>query len=115
MNRIIYNEKTFFGEVTTEIIADGYGFVMVTVMDSNKEVGLIHDLCVHKTRRGEGLGRVLLEDACKIAGEMGAKVARLSVKSGSWLEEWYKRHGFVGSEKIKEIANHVLMEKPCEK
>lgn len=73
---------------------NGYALVMVSVLDENKSVAVIHDLIVHSDRRGIGLGRALLEEACKEGKRMGADTLSLSAAPGSWLEEWYKRHGF---------------------
>ena len=94
MNKVIHRNDAFYGKTSTIILADGYACVMVSVMDETPEVAVIHDLIVHSTRRGEGLGRALLESAEEEAKEMGAEIAALSAKPGSWLEEWYTRHGF---------------------
>lgn len=113
MNKVVHRDNTVYGKTSTIILADGYAFVMITTFDGNPEVAIIHDLRVHKDRRGEGLGRELLEEAYKEAERIGAKYARLSVKKGTWAEEWYKRHGFyeVGGDEM--LVDHIVLEKPC--
>ena len=111
INKVIHHNSSFYGQTTTIILADGYAYVMVTVMNGTEDVAAIHDVCVHKDRRGEGLGRELLECACEEARTMGAEIARLSTESGSWLEEWYSRHGFYKAGKDELIKDHTVMEK----
>ena len=111
MNKIVHRNPAFWGRTSTIIIADGYGFVMVSQLNDNKPVAVIHDLIVHKDRRGEGLGRELLEDAEEEAREMGALAIRLSCDKGSWLEEWYKRHGFENTTLDAPCPTHVVLEK----
>lgn len=111
MNKVIHTNRTPFGRTTTIILADGYAYVMVSIMDDNPIVAVIHDLTVHKERRGEGLGRMLLEEATQEAGKIGVTVARLAVKPNSWLAEWYKRHGFVEIGPAELPPDHIVMEK----
>lgn len=94
MNKLIHRNNAFFGRTHTIILADGNAYAMVTIMDTNKSVAILHDLTVYKDKRGEGLGSAVLEEACDEAGRMGADAVWLSVEPNSWLEEWYKRHGF---------------------
>ena len=111
MNKIYHRNTTYYGKTTYIILEDGYALVMVSVMDDVKTIAVIHDLIVHDKRRGEGLGRELLEEACKEAVRMGAYVARLSVAKNSWLEEWYKRHGFHNVGIVEELTGHTVLQK----
>ena len=111
MNKVYHINSTYYGQTATIIIEDGYAYVMVTIMRNNPEDAIIHDLVVHQDRRGEGLGRELLDEAVEMAGAMGAKVAILSVEPGSWLEEWYGRHGFKdtgATETVFDVEHKVL-------
>ena len=82
-------------------------------MKDNPDIAAIHDLVVHNDKRGEGLGSALLEEACKKGMEMGADFMMLSVVPGSWLEEWYKRHGFnsIGQKETIFGVEHTVLEK----
>ena len=111
MNKVVHNNETFYGKTATIILDDGYAYVMVSIMQNNPDIAVIHDLVVHKDKRGEGLGKELLNEACKLGEEMGAEFIMLSVMPDSWLEEWYKRHGFrdIGErETIFGVAHKVL-------
>lgn len=113
MNKVYHRNTPAYGRTTAIVLKDGYAYVMVSVMNDSPEVAIIHDLCVHKDKRGEGLGRMLLEEAEKEAGEMGAKTIRLSTEPGSWLEEWYMRHGYrqLGVKEIDQAGLNMILEK----
>lgn len=87
-------EYSFWGRTSVVILAGGYGMAMISVMDKEKYVAILHDIIVHEGWRNGGLGNKLLDAACQEAREMGAMTARLSVRPGSWMEKWYERHGF---------------------
>ena len=60
---------------------------------------VIHNLVVHESVRKQGRGRLLL----KAAENYGEKVlhrlnATLRVVPGSWMEQWYRRNGYVDFE-----------------
>ena len=94
MNYVYHRNKPPYGDTTTIITEDASAYVMITQFNATKDTAVIHDLVVLKDRRGEGLGSAMLEEAVAEAGRIGAKVVRLSAEPSSWLEEWYKRHGF---------------------
>ena len=113
MNKIVHANKTVYGRTHTIILDDGYAYVMVSIMEDNPDIAVIHDLVVHRDKRGHGLGTLLLEDACKEGMDMGAEFIMLSVLPSSWLEEWYKRHGFrdIGKKETVFGVEHKVMEK----
>ena len=113
MNKVYHRNETYYGRTTTIITADAAAYAMVTVYKEYPDVAAIHDLVVLKERRGEGLGREMLIEACEEAKRMGADYIRLSVEPNSWLEEWYGRHGFKPAGKLVQlgITFHIL-EKP---
>lgn len=94
LKNVVLRECSFWGRTSVVIIAGGYGMAMVSVTDKEKSVAVLHDIIVHEGWRQGGLGNKLLDAACEEAKEMGADTVRLSVKPGSWMEEWYGRHGF---------------------
>ena len=115
MNKVVHINSTFYGKTATIILDDGYAYVMVTILKDTPSVAAIHDLVVHIDKRGQGLGGILLEEACKAGEGMGADTIMLSVIPGSWLEEWYKRHGFrdIGEKETVFGVMHRVMEKKC--
>ena len=94
MRSVIHRESSFWGRTSVVIISGGYALAMVTVMDTDKSVAIIHDLRVHRSRRRKGLGDTILAESCKEATRMGAKTVRLSVEPGTWQVKWYARKGF---------------------
>ena len=116
-NKVFHINTTFFGEIATIILENGYAYVMVSRLKDEPDVAVIHDLAVHEEKRRKGLGTELLEEACKAAKEMGAKAVRLSVLPDSWVEQWYKKNGFADIGESEPIMGtvHVILEKPLEK
>lgn len=104
MNYVYHKNRAPYGDTTTIITEDASAYVMVTIFIGRENVAVIHDLVVLKERRGEGLGRSMLDEAVNQAKAMGAEVARLSVERGSWLEEWYKRHGFCETGEVEDLG-----------
>ncbi|MBR6305736.1 MAG: GNAT family N-acetyltransferase [Bacteroidales bacterium] len=109
MNCVYHRNKPPYGYTTTIITEDASAYVMITQFDETKETAVIHDLVVLKDRRGEGLGSKLLEEAIAEAGRMGADTARLSVETGSWLAEWYKRHGFHETGDVEDLGKKFIV------
>lgn len=90
----VLNEASFWGR-TSYIVADGgRAIALVSVMDNEKSVAILHDLVVHESRRKLGIGRRMLKKAEEVAWHMGADLLRLSVEPGTWMENWYFRKGF---------------------
>lgn len=107
MDKVYHRNKAPYGRTSTIIAEDASAYVMVTVFDTNKDTAVIHDLVVHRDRRGEGLGSEELEAAVAEAERMNAKAVRLSVEPGSWLEEWYKRHGFHATGEVEDMGRKL--------
>lgn len=104
MNKVYHKNTTPYGHTTAILLGDASAYVMLTRFKTNTHVAVIHDLVVLKERRGEGLGRELLEEAVAEAGRMGVDAVRLSVEPGSWLEGWYKRHGFRETGEVEDLG-----------
>ena len=94
MDKKVIDEPTCFGRNLYISRAGGYALVTVSILEDEKKA-CIHDLIVHKSIRGTGLGDQLLNDACGEATKAGAEVAELTVQPLSWMEEWYERSGFM--------------------
>ena len=114
MNKIYHRNETYYGRTNTILLEDATAYVMVTMFNNSSGVAVIHDLVVLKERRGEGLGKEMLNEACEEARRMGAEYIRLSVEPSSWLEEWYKRHGFENAGTIEQDGlTFNVLEKPA--
>ena len=109
MNKVIHRESNAWGRTSTIILAGGFAFVMVTVLDRDKDVAVIHDLIVHESRRKKGLGTKLLNEAMKEAMNMGANAINLSVAPGSWMVGWYFKHGFVLNRREEYDGHYYLV------
>lgn len=84
-----------WGRKTLINLSEGYASVTVSIDRDYMLTAWISDLQVHPDRRREGLGNDLLTEALLEARRMGATMACLwPDPSGSWLTDWYKRHGF---------------------
>ena len=108
MNRVILRESAFWGRSSVIILAGGYGFVMVSVLDSARDVAVVHDIIVHESRRRKGIGNRLLKEAGDEAERLGADRIRLSVEPESWMADWYRRHGFMLTD-VTELDSHLCL------
>ena len=102
MNKVVHRNESFWGSSSVIVLAGGFALAMVSVLANEKSAAIIHDLMVHESRRGRGLGRKLLKEAIAEAEGTGAEVTRIAVEPCSWQAEWYKRNGFreVGSTEL---------------
>lgn len=117
MNKVYHYNNAPYGKTVAILLEDASGYVMVTQFDNNPEIAVIHDLVVLKDRRGEGLGRELLLEAINITNyPLLASSARLSAEPGSWVEGWYKRHGFKIVGQVEEYGQVLdILERESEK
>ena len=109
MNKVIHREANAWGRTSIIILAGGFGIVMVTVLDNNKNVAVVHDLVVHESRRKKGLGTKLLNEALNESVNMGATTIRLSVDPDSWTADWYYNRGFVPKECVEYEGHECLV------
>ena len=94
MNKVIHRNESFWGRSSVIVLAGGFAIAMVSVLANEKDAAIIHDLMVHESRRGKGLGRKLLKEAIAEAENTGARITRIAVEPCSWQEGWYRRNGF---------------------
>ena len=105
---MLYNETAWFGRTSIVVLDGGRALVMVSVLDSDPSVAIVHDLVVHPSARREGRGRRLLKYARFASADLGAEVMRVMAEPGSWQADWYRRNGFddVG---LADTAGHDLL------
>ena len=95
MNKVIHRNESYWGRSSVVVLAGGFALAMVSVLSDDPDVAVIHDLMVHESRRGSGLGSRLLKEAISEAEKTGAGVTRIAVEPGTWQEGWYRSMGFV--------------------
>ena len=95
METIRYNNEWPWGTNIVHICNDGLGTIGVS-KEPEDDFGFIHDLVVHETARNQGRGQYLLDLAeLEIIRTFKCRYAVLRVVHGSWVEQWYKRNGYV--------------------
>ena len=94
MNKVVHRNESFWGSSSVIVLAGGFALAMVSVLRNERDAAVIHDLMVHESRRGRGLGRKILKEAIAEAENTGAGITRIAVEPFSWQAEWYKRNGF---------------------
>ena len=96
MNKIIkHRNKWPFGESTIIVLENGYALVKVSYETEYPDECTIIGLTVHESRRKEGLGNKLLEEAEKEAKEYyNINKICLYTDCNSFTTDWYKRHGY---------------------
>lgn len=78
----------------TIMLDGGIGLVRLTWYDDD-EIALISDLHVVDCARRIGLGGFLLLLVIETARFLGFEMIQLKVLKQSWMEEWYKKVGFI--------------------
>jgi len=91
MKTVKYNNVWPWGRETALIADNGKAMVFVALLE---EFAYIHDLVVHDSVRGRGLGNQLLEKAEREARIHLYDEVRLTAEKGSAAEAWYRRHGY---------------------
>lgn len=106
-----HRNKWPFGDSTVIVIDGGYGIVKVTHETDWPDECTIIGISVHESKRRQGLGNKLLEEAEKEAKEY-YKTNRtcLYTDSNEFTTDWYRRHGYKEDEdKIEIILEYPNM------
>lgn len=75
---------------------DEHGVCRLTVYKSCPDAVWLSSLVVDENHRRRHIGERILRYAEFLATEeLRCSVLSLQVKSGSWMEQWYKRRGFI--------------------
>ena len=67
----------------------------ISIMNKCRNAAFLSCLAVNENDRKNGFGTKALRDAEDIAHENGCNVISLQVKSNSWMEWWYEKHGYI--------------------
>jgi GNAT superfamily N-acetyltransferase len=95
MEVIYHDNEWFWGEDTTIVSIDGISMVSIQFDNSYPTVAFVRSLCVHSSRRKEGIGTTLLKLCDEVALKKGKKFLQLNVnKKQNWLIDFYKKNGY---------------------
>ena len=73
---------------------DGLGIVSLQIDKSEPHAGCIYNLSVHISSRRQGIGNELLKYVENFAKSQNLKEVYLTADKGSFVYDWYIRHGF---------------------
>ena len=95
MEVVKHRNKWPFGNSTIIVLDNGYGIVKVSYETAYPDECTIIGLTVHESKRQQGLGNKLLQEAEKEAKEYYKinKVCLYTDKT-NFTYDWYKRHGY---------------------
>lgn len=109
MEIIKHRNKWPFGYSTVIILDGGYGIVKVMHETKYPDECTIIGLSVHESKRKQGLGNRLLEEAEKEAKEyFKVNKVGLYTNKDNFTCSWYKRHGY-SQDKIEFILEYPNM------
>lgn len=91
---VITTAQWRWGKKTYIALAGGLALCGISIDDIDTRIGWLHDVVVNPSVRRKGYGNMLLEIAKEQARKQGCLYLHLWVELDSWMEEWYKRHGF---------------------
>lgn len=75
------------------VIMEKTGFSMLELTEFGDAIE-IRQISVEVSSRRKGKGNLLLELATYIAKRSNKEIISLDVIPNSWMEDWYRRHGF---------------------
>jgi len=93
-NFIICKKKCVYA-IYYEVYFQNKGKMKLWIDKDNPKELFITDLYVNENFRKQGIGQKLLNYSIKAAKKLGHKKIALRVFSGSWMEFWYRKNGFV--------------------
>ena len=82
-------------DYTLIMAENGKGIVSVCLSECVKTCTWIYNLSVEFAHRRKGIGKLLLTEAENQARVLGATSVALSVKSNTWMLDWYLRCNYL--------------------
>ena len=79
--------------------------------DDNEIVEYLSNVYVEKQYRRKGFGNGILKLAEEEAISRGAKYLILRALRGSWMRDWYERHGYKGYQIDGDFTEYIWMKK----
>ncbi len=94
MAYIIHENLWWWGKSYYIITNDGKAMVGLSINDEHPEAGYVHSLIVLESERQKGIGTKMLEKAESIARDLNLEQIYLQARKGTFVVDWYRRHGF---------------------
>ena len=94
MAYIIHENLWWWGKSYYIIPNDGKAMVGLSINDEHPEAGYVHSLIVLESERQKGIGTKMLEKAESIARDLNLEQIYLQARKGTFVVDWYRRHGF---------------------
>lgn len=91
---IIHENLWWWGKSYYIITNDGKAMVGLSINEDHPKDGYVHSLIVLESERQKGLGNQLLQKVESIARELDLDQIYLQARKGTFVVDWYRRHGF---------------------
>ena len=102
MKEIKYKKGRCIFAIYYDVSYDNKGSIRLWIEDRNHSELFLSNLIVQEAYRKQGIGKSLLRYSELAAKKLGIHQIALKVVSGSWMEDWYKRSGFIEDYKYEE-------------
>ena len=93
--KIKYEKKRCIYAIYYNVSYENKGSIKLWVENNNHYELFLSNLFVFENNRNQGIGKALILYSFQAARRLGFHQVGLKVISGSWMEDWYKRIGFV--------------------
>lgn len=94
MAYIIHENLWWWGKGYYIITDDAKAMVGLSINEDHPKDGYVHSLIVLESERQKGLGNQLLQKVESIARELDLDQIYLQARKGTFVVDWYRRHGF---------------------
>lgn len=94
MAYIIHENLWWWGKSYYIITDDAKAMVGLSINEDHPKDGYVHSLIVLESERQKGLGNQLLQKVESIARELNLDQIYLQARKGTFVVDWYRRHGF---------------------
>ena len=94
MKIITHENLWWWGKSYYIITDDAKAMVGLSINEDHPKDGYVHSLIVLESERQKGLGNQLLQKVESIARELNLDQIYLQARKGTFVVDWYRRHGF---------------------
>lgn len=95
MTKIITHANLWWwGKSYTFISDDGMAIIEIAISDERPDLGELRSLMVHESARQKGIGTTILRFAEHKAQKLKLEQLCLNARKGTFLIDWYRRHGY---------------------
>lgn len=104
---VYHYDKWWWGRSVTIASNGGHGLCEVQFDKSFPDTAFIRGLSVTEDYRGQGIGKMLIEECERFARNNECKYIKLDAERGGWCFEWYKRLGYQVLKRRKYIIEMI--------